>query len=67
MAKLNRKALIAAAVTGLLAATGVQAQADWPSQPITIIVPYAPGGTTDVVGRALAAGLGKQLKQSVVV
>ena len=48
-------------------ATGAWAQAEYPSQPITIIVPYAPGGTTDVLGRALAQSLGKQLKQSVIV
>ena len=57
------------ALTSALATLGApaMAQTDWPSQPITLIVPYAPGGTTDVVGRALAAGLGRQLKQSVVV
>ena len=58
-------ALACAALAAL--GTSAHAQSDWPSQPITIIVPYAPGGTTDVVGRALAAGLGKQLKQSVIV
>lgn len=50
-----------------MAAVGAQAQAAYPSQTITIIVPYAPGGTTDVVGRALATSLTKQLKQSVIV
>ena len=63
----RRPFTLALACTAALAAAGAHAQADWPSQPITIIVPYAPSGTTDVVGRALAAGLGKQLKQSVVV
>jgi tripartite-type tricarboxylate transporter receptor subunit TctC len=43
------------------------AQDSYPSQPVTIIVPYAPGGTTDLVGRALADSLARQLKQSVVV
>src|SRR5690606_20148851 len=39
----------------------------YPNQPITIIVPYAPGATTDLMGRALADSLARQLKQSVVV
>jgi len=43
------------------------AQADYPSKPITVIVPYAPGGTTDVMTRALASSLSRQLKQTVVV
>ena len=63
----RRPFTLALACTAALAAAGAHAQADWPSQPITIIVPYAPGGTTDVVGRALAAGLTRQLNQSVIV
>jgi len=54
-------------VASLLLSQWTMAQSDFPSQPITIIVPYAPGGTTDVLGRALAASMGKQLKQSVIV
>ncbi|GAB1382000.1 tripartite tricarboxylate transporter substrate binding protein [Burkholderiales bacterium] len=63
----RRLLTLAVACTGLLLALGAQAQADYPNQAITIIVPYAPGGTTDVLGRALATSLSRQLKQSVVV
>ncbi len=63
----RRLLTLAVACTGLLLGLGARAQADYPSQAITIIVPYAPGGTTDVLARALATSLSRQLKQSVVV
>ncbi|CAM4001838.1 ABC transporter substrate-binding protein [Bordetella tumbae] len=43
------------------------AQDNYPEKPITIIVPYGAGGTTDVMARALATSLSKQLKQPVVI
>lgn len=58
--------LAIASVAALMPLTAL-AQADYPSKPITIIVPYGPGGTTDVMTRALASSLSRQLKQTVVV
>ncbi len=40
---------------------------DYPSKPITMIVPFPPGGVADIVGRPLAAAMEKTLKQPVVV
>jgi tripartite-type tricarboxylate transporter receptor subunit TctC len=40
---------------------------DWPSRPVTMIVPYAAGGPVDTVGRIMAAGLSEALGQQVIV
>jgi tripartite-type tricarboxylate transporter receptor subunit TctC len=40
---------------------------DFPSRPLRLLVPYAAGGTTDIVGRVLAQALGKELGQPVIV
>jgi tripartite-type tricarboxylate transporter receptor subunit TctC len=50
----------------LLGAGGVAAQ-DYPSKPIRMIVPYAPGGSTDILGRHFAKRLSELLKQQVYV
>ena len=58
--------LVAAAITaGLTIATS--AFAEYPEKPVTVIVPYAPGGATDIVARVFAEELRKDLGQSFVV
>ena len=51
----------------LLAAFAAQAQNDFPSRPLRIVVPSAPGGGTDIVARLIAQGLNDRLRQPVVV
>src|SRR5258706_2514101 len=45
----------------------VHAQGSYPDRPITMIVPFPPGGVADTVARPVAEALGRELKQSVVV
>ena len=55
-------------ITSLLAAASASAMAQWkPDRPITLIVPWAPGGSTDQVSRVTAAELEKHLGQKIVV
>ena len=56
-----------AAGAAVLPALTVRAQADWPSRPIRIVVPYAPGGSSDTLGRMISRYLSDVLKQSVVI
>jgi tripartite-type tricarboxylate transporter receptor subunit TctC len=65
---LRRKFLHRTAGAAALSATSRLASAQaYPSRPITMIVPYAAGGTTDVIGRVLAARMRDSLKQSVII
>ncbi|MCC7483696.1 MAG: tripartite tricarboxylate transporter substrate binding protein [Burkholderiales bacterium] len=43
------------------------ASAAWPERPVRIIIPWPPGGSTDIVGRILAAELTQRLKQQVLI
>ena len=66
---LRRQALLASLALGagaLLPGVAL-AQTDWPSKPIKIVVPYAPGGSSDTLGRLIARHLQEAFKQTVVV
>jgi tripartite-type tricarboxylate transporter receptor subunit TctC len=57
-----------AAVAALVALPGLaQAQDSWPTKPVSLVVPYPPGGTSDVIGRQLAQRLREELGQPFVV
>jgi len=62
-----RRDTIGIAATFALLAPPCAAGETWPTRPMTMVVPFAAGGTVDPLGRVLAAGLSQVLGQSVIV
>jgi len=54
-------------VLALAVASSAFAQTGFPDRPVHVVVPFTPGGNTDIVTRIVAHGLSEELKQSVVV
>ncbi len=63
---MQRRSLLAAAALSALPWAAAQAPA-WPSRPITLIVPFPPGGLADIVARPVAEALARDLGQPVVI
>jgi len=64
--RLATQSILALTAT-LLIASGSLAQSAWPNKPVRIIVPFAAGGTTDILARAMAPELTKAFGQSFIV
>ena len=70
MSTINRRILcatLALALAGLAGGAAAQAPADYPTRPIKVIVPFAPGGATDVLARMIGQKLQEAWGQQVVV
>jgi tripartite-type tricarboxylate transporter receptor subunit TctC len=63
----RRQAIALTAGSALLAAPALRAQSAWPTKPIRFVVPFAPGGTSEIVARTVANELTHQLGQTVFV
>ena len=64
--KISQAVRVLAVALACIAATGASAQ-DYPSKPIRIIVPYPPGGPTDILARVVAAKLAEKLGQPITI
>jgi tripartite-type tricarboxylate transporter receptor subunit TctC len=61
----RRKLLVAAGLLGI--ASRGHTQAAWPTKPITLVVPFAPGGIADITARTVAEAMGRTLVQTIII
>jgi tripartite-type tricarboxylate transporter receptor subunit TctC len=60
-------AALTLATGAILAPAAALAQSDYPSRPVTMVVPFPPGGVADITARPVAEAMGRYLKQPVIV
>ena len=65
MPTIARRSVLSALPAALAAPRVLQAQGGWPQRPVRVVVPYAPGGGTDIFVRSLTEGMTQVLGQSV--
>lgn len=66
--EMNRRSAIGAiGAVGLVCLSEAHAHGDWPARPLKLVMPHAPGGPTDVVGRAFAVHISRTLGQQMYV
>lgn len=63
----QRRSFLLGAAAAALVPGAVRAEAAWPARPVRVVVPFAPGGTTDYVTRLVAAEVAKSLGQNLIV
>jgi tripartite-type tricarboxylate transporter receptor subunit TctC len=63
----RRQMLLAAAASGLTVSSGWAQTDAWPHKPLRLVVPFAPGGSSEIVARALAGEMAKTMGQNVFV
>jgi tripartite-type tricarboxylate transporter receptor subunit TctC len=64
---LHRRTLLAAVAGALSSATGIASAQAYPSKPVRLVVPFAPGGTTDIIARVVSEKVGAALGQTMIV
>ncbi|PJI97488.1 tripartite-type tricarboxylate transporter receptor subunit TctC [Acidovorax sp. 69] len=64
---LNRRAILLACTAALAAASATAQTTEWPAKTLRIVVPYPPGGSSDIIARSISQSLSEALKQTVIV
>ncbi len=64
---MRRRTLLTGLALPMIASGTARAQDAWPNRPVTLLVPWAPGGSNDVVARLVDPQLAERLGQSVAV
>ncbi len=64
---MNRRLFAAVAAALAMMPTMAFAQSDYPSRPVSMVVPFPPGGVADITARPLAEAMGRMLRQTVIV
>ena len=62
-----KRTILGLALVAAMAMSGNAGAQDFPTRPMTMVIPFAAGGPTDLLGRAMAARMGEILKQNVIV